>query len=85
MEGDTGETKLHKYIGESSRSCYERGWEHQGDCDQLKPGSHMLKHIIDKHGGKQPGEVQFKMRAIKFHRSAFERQIQEAVMIQANR
>jgi hypothetical protein len=78
-------TKLYKYIGESSRSCYERGWEHQGDCDQLKPGSHMLKHILDKHEGKQPGEVIFMMKALRFHKSAFERQVHEAVLIQDNR
>ena len=80
VEGDTEETRLYQYIGESSRSCYERGWELQADCDQSKPGSHMLKHIIDKHGGKQPGEVKFKMRAVKFHKSEFERQLQKAVM-----
>ena len=80
MEGDTGNTRLYKYIGESSRSCYERGWELQADCGQLKPGSHMLKQIIEKHGGKHPGEVKFKMRAVKFHKSEFERQIQKAVM-----
>ena len=45
----------------------------------------MLKHILDKHKGKQPGEVKFLMKAVKFHKSAFERQIQEAVLIQANR
>jgi hypothetical protein len=45
----------------------------------------MLKHILDKHEGMQPGEVKFQMQAIKFHRSAFERQVHEAVLIQANR
>ena len=43
--------------------------------------SHMLKHILDKH----EGEVKFQMQAVKFHRSAFERQVHEAVLIQANR
>ena len=58
-EDSREEAKLYKYIGESARSCYERGWEHQGDSEQLKPGSHMLKHILDKQEGKQPGEVKF--------------------------
>ena len=84
-EGSKAEIRVYKYIGESARSCYERGLEHQGDCEQLKPGSHMLKHILDKHEGQQPGEVVFKMKAVKFHRSAFERQVHEAVMIQASR
>ena len=76
---------MFKYIGESARSCHERGREHVGDCEQLKPGSHMLKHIIDKHEGKQPNEIKFKMKAVKFHKSAFERQIHEAVLIQESR
>ena len=39
--------KLHKYIGESSRSSYYRGQEHQNDMRQLKPSSHMLRHALD--------------------------------------
>ena len=45
----------------------------------------MLKHILDRHEDKKPEEVKFLMKAVKFHRSAFERQIQESVLIQANR
>ena len=83
-ENDKKEIKMHKYIGESSRSCHERGFEHQQDCEQLKPGSHMLKHILDKHEGKQPGEIKFHMKAIRFHKSAYERQVHESVMIKEN-
>jgi hypothetical protein len=79
------DVKLFKYIGESRRSCFERGLEHQNDCQQLKPSSHMLKHILDRHEGQQPGDIKFLMKAVKFHHSAFERQIHEAVLIQANR
>ena len=45
----------------------------------------MLKHILDKHEGKQPGEVIFMMKALRFHKSAFEQQVHEAVLIQENR
>ena len=73
---------MYTYIGESSRSCYERGGEHIKDVEQLSSGSHILKHIIEKHEGKKPSEVQFRMKAVKFHMSAFERQIYESVRIQ---
>ena len=39
VEGNTGqaqvEVQLHKYIGESSRSIYERGMEHILDANSL--------------------------------------------------
>ena len=39
--------RLHKYIGETSRSCFERGMEHLNDMRQLKPASHLLRHALD--------------------------------------
>ena len=59
--------------------------EHCHDLTQLKTNSHMLKHIVEKHEEEELGGVTFLMKAMKFHRSAFERQIYESVMIQANR
>ena len=44
-------TPLYKYLGETCRSLYERGVEHINDMEQLKPGSHMLKHILESHEG----------------------------------
>ena len=40
----TREVRLHKYIGETSRSTYERGLEHLRDLSEMKAQSHMLKH-----------------------------------------
>ena len=45
----------------------------------------MLKHIILFHEDKEEQEVEFNMRVMKFHRSAFERQIHESVLIQSYR
>ena len=73
------------YIGESARSCYERGKEHLEARENLKPDSHMLKHVLLHHREKDIREVKFKMRSLKFHKSAFERQIHEAVAIQSHR
>ena len=41
-----GKIKKHLYIGETSRSIFERAFEHQNDVDQLKTSSHMLRHLI---------------------------------------
>ena len=82
---DPKKIPLFKYIGESSRSCFERGWEHQYDALNYKQGSHMLKHALTEHDGIPPEEVKFLMRAMKFHTSAYSRQMHEAVAIQVNR
>ena len=41
----------------------------------------MLRHIVEKHPGVDPDTIEFKMRILSSHKSAFERQIREAVMI----
>ena len=51
----------------------------------IKTGSHYLKHVLDKHEGETLGLVDFRMKVVKFHKSAFERQIHESVMIQASK
>ena len=76
--------KLHKYIGETSRSSYERGNEHQNDMRQLNPGSHMLRHALDQHGGEALAKVEFGMEVIKSMRSSWDRQMLESVTIQQN-
>ena len=43
------ERRTFKYIGETSRSAYERGGEHLKDLKDLDPGSHILKHVIKYH------------------------------------
>ena len=45
--------KLYKYIGESSRSGYERGLEHQKDLQDQKMDSHMLRHFFSSHEGEK--------------------------------
>ena len=77
--------KLFKYIGETSRSSFERGWEHVNDMAQLKTSSHMLKHALTTHQEQEMSEVQFGMRIIRSCQSSFERQIYESVIIQQER
>ena len=76
--------KLYKYIGETARSIYERGFEHENDWENLKLDSHMLKHVLDKHENDEE-QAESGIRAVKFTRSSFERQILESCLIQEHR
>jgi hypothetical protein len=42
----------------------------------------MLKHMVDQHEGDDFDKVEFRMKAVKFHKTAFERQVYESVKIQ---
>ena len=76
--------KLFAYIGETSRSAMERGAEHMKDLEFHREKSHMLKHIVEFHPDSDPSEIEFKMEIISSHKSAFERQLREAVLIERN-
>ena len=67
------------YVGESSRSSYERGGEHFSDYSKMQIDSHMFKHAMNDHPGETKPEFQFKV--IKTFQSALDRQISEAVRI----
>jgi hypothetical protein len=77
IEGEKEELKLYKYIGETNRSAFERGFEHLDDLRLINPGSHLLKHILEKHESSDIEEIEFGMKVVKFHRSSFERQVHE--------
>ena len=81
QEEEIKNMRLHKYIGETSRSCYERSQEHLNDMHQLKPSSHMLRHALDQHEGEPLARVRFGMEIIKQTRTSFERQILESVIM----
>ena len=69
------------YIGETSRSAYERGLEHLKDLEFRRTKSHFLRHVVECHPGMLPENLDFRMKILSTHKSAFERQIREAVMI----
>ena len=94
LEGEQDEKKqkemikgmrIHKYIGETSRSAYERGLEHQKDLDDLKIESHMLKHYIENHENEKIEDMEFGMKIVRKPRTAFNRQVAESVLIQSNK
>ena len=71
-----------KYIGESSRSCYERGKEHWTTFEDLSPTSHILKHYLLEHEGLKMEDLEFGIKVTGSYRSALERQIAEAIKIE---
>ena len=77
--------RVHKYIGETNRSTFERGWEHQSDYTNLSTKSHMLKHAVEMHPEEGLDKIEFGMKVIRYTKSAFERQILESVEIQSSR
>ena len=83
-ESDSQAGPYYRYIGESSRSVYERSLEHLSDLKYSRVRSHMLKHCILKHRNMDPSSIQFGVKVISNHKSAFERQIKEAVLINRN-
>ena len=66
------------YVGETSRSIKERGAEHYKAADKKTQENHMYRHQLLEHGGMEP---EFVLRAVKYHRTALERQLGEAVRI----
>ena len=71
-----GRTTL--YTGETSRTLYQRGAEHLRDLENEHEDSSLWKHCTNMHGGTK---VEFKMAIIQRHITAFNRQVQEAVLI----
>ena len=73
------EGKESVYVGESSRSSYERGKEHSEDYQNQTEDSHMEKHAMTSHN--QEERPSFAMKVVKVHFSALSRQIHESVRI----
>ena len=70
------------YIGESGRSAFERGKEHEKDFENEKEDSHMLKHWEEDHHNEN--KPKFSMKVLRAHTSALARQVHEAVLIEMN-
>ena len=77
--------KIHKYVGETARSAYERGLEHKIALEKLDEDSHMMKHIANYHREAEIEDVKFGMRVTGYCRTPLERQVMESVKIQEER
>ena len=80
-----GKNKIYKYVGETAHSVFERSNEHLSDIEQLKPSSHLLKHLLDQHEEEDHKAIIFNLKIISFCHSSFNRQIKESVVIQQER
>ena len=80
-EGVRENSKTPVYIGESSRSAYERGFEHLNNYTSLSSKSQMLKHAVQDHSELELDDIKWGMFILEYKRTSFERQIAEAVKI----
>ena len=71
------------YIGETSRSLWDRSQEHQEDLKRRSEKSVLYRHWQEAH--KNEAEPEFTVEVIRSHRSATERQIWEALQIQGGK
>ena len=74
--------QIPRYIGETSRSGYERGFEHLDMLTTLSSKSVMLRHMLSAHENKDMSEIKWGMFITGYKRSAFDRQVEEAVSIE---
>ena len=72
------------YIGETSRSANERTSQHFKDLEHLRTKGQMLKHVAECHIDVHPTEIEFRTAIMSHHKTAFERQVKEAVLIRRN-
>ena len=63
--------RKYKYLGETARSAFERGLEHQDALQKLDSDSHLLKLIADKHQAQKIDEIIFGMKVVQYTRSSF--------------
>ena len=69
------------YVGESSRSMYERGKEHVKDGKDHGEDSHQWKHWTTEHPDLG-GDPQFRLKIVKVFSDPLTRQLAEAVRIE---
>ena len=81
-EAEKQRLKIPKYIGESSRSTYERSFEHREALRSINSNSFMVKHWMENHEHESIEEERYAMKVLKFTQTSFERQILESVIIQ---
>ena len=68
-----------RYVGETSRTIWERNAEHQQDALSTSAQSHMKQHLLDKHPDHLHKALEsFSISKIKSCRSALSRQIRWA-------
>ena len=70
-----------EYVGESSRTGFDRGDNHLVDLRSEREGKPLWQHSQEEHGGLLVSE-DFKMKVLKKYKTPLERQIGEALEIE---
>ena len=70
------------YVGETSRSGFERGKEHNKDGLNTNEHSAMVKHGWDYHQLEDDQVPQFRMRVVRIFRGVLQRQVAQAIAIE---
>ena len=78
--GEDQERKTAIYIGQTSRSIYERGQEHLLCLRKKQENSPLFKHASEEHAGDS--NIRFEMKVVKKHFSAISRLVHEAILIE---
>ena len=74
-----------EYIGETGTDLYTRAKRHYQLWVRGDTSSWMLRHHFETHKEVPREDVHFSFEAIKYHRTAFERQVEEACLIKWSR
>ena len=77
-EGKQGH-EIGTYIGESARTAFDRGLEHEEAIRTLNPESPLVEHSMEAHGDRVPS---FQMKVVSYHKTNLMRQATEATRIQ---
>ena len=73
-----------EYVGETSRTTFERGIEHLNDLENEVSGKPLWEHVKEDHGGRVDRSW-FKMSMVMKHQTALQRQIREALAIEGSK
>ena len=73
------ENKETLYFGESARTCFDRGLEHQSAIDKLDKESPLVEHHVEDHPDHAPW---FSMKLKSVHNQPLHRQCEEAHLIE---
>ena len=57
------------------------GGEHRKDLEFRRVKSHLFRHCVDLHPTMNPDKVDFRMKILSTHKTAFERQIRESIVV----
>ena len=80
-DGQTSTSGKGLYIGESSRSLYERTKEHHRDKEGREEDSHQVKHWVLDHPDL-PSPPKFKYKVLGSYQDPLTRQLSESVKIE---